>query len=152
MKNLILFLVLMLGIKTITFAQDKVPMVDSKGHIYYDKKQIGNISATGGMDMSGRAVTRIDKNGNVVDSTGKAIGKLAKGSTFQYYIDGKAQQYSISQPDHNGMCYIKDSKGNTVLLLHNNYKQQVACAMHCANENHCLMPMMSEKEMKVHQR
>jgi Protein of unknown function (DUF3659) len=151
MKNILLILTFISSYSMVTFAQDKVPTVDSKGHIYYDKKQIGSISTTGGMDMSGLAVSRIDKNGNVVDSTGKAIGKLAKGSTFQYYMNGKDQTFSISKPDHTGMCYVKDSKGKTVLLLHNNYKQQAACAMHCANENHCLMPMMSDKEMKEHQ-
>jgi hypothetical protein len=150
MKNLILFLAFIIGSNLVAFGQEKVPMVDSKGHIYYDKKQIGSISKSGGMDMTGKAVTRIDKNGNVVDSTGKAIGKLTKGSTFQYYIDGKAQKFSISKPDHTGICYVKDSKGQTVLLLHNNYKQQVACAMHCADMNHCLMPM-NDKEIKAHQ-
>jgi hypothetical protein len=151
MKNLIVFLTFFTGNIVVTYSQDKVPMVDSKGHIYYDKKQIGSISKAGGIDMTGKAITRIDKNGNVVDSTGKAVGKLAKGSTFQYYVNEKDQKFSISKPDHTGMCYVKDSKGKTVLLLHNNYKQQVACAMHCANENHCLMPMNNDKEMKEHQ-
>ena len=148
MKNLIVFLALFIGFTAVTYAQDKVPMVDSKGHIHYDNKQIGSIKASGGFDKNGRSVTKIDKNGNVVDSTGKIIGRLAKGQTFEYYIDDKAEQFSISNPNHSGICYVKDSKGNTIMLLHNNYKQQVACAMHCAKENHCLMPIMNDKETK----
>lgn len=149
MKNLIVFITFFIGTSVVAFSQDKVPMVDSKGHIYYDNKQIGSMKTGEGFDKGGHSVTKIDNNGNVVDSTGKAIGRLTKGQTFEYYVNDKAEQFSISKPNHNGICYVKDSNGKTIMLLHNNYKQQAACAMHCAKENHCLMPSMSDNETKV---
>lgn len=31
----------------------------------------------------------------------------------------------------NGICEVKDKHGKTLLLVHENYKQYRACAMHC---------------------
>jgi len=41
------------------------------------------------------------------------------------------------------MCEVKDENGKVVLLVHENYKMQAACAYHCAQ-------MKKEgKEMKM---
>ncbi|GGD48115.1 hypothetical protein GCM10011514_10130 [Emticicia aquatilis] len=115
-----------------------IPKVDYKGHIYYEKKQIGSLNSKGGLDQNGKAVTKVDANGNIVDMNNKVIGKAPKNGTFVYYINGTEENYTIGKPTHTGMCEVKNAKGEVVMLLHNNYKQQAACAVHCLYENHCM--------------
>ncbi|RVU24159.1 hypothetical protein EOJ36_09545 [Sandaracinomonas limnophila] len=145
MKNLLI--ALMLFTSFCSLAQTKVPYVDYKGHIYYQNKQIGNLTKDGSLDNNGKVVTKVNGNGEIIDSNGKQLGKLAKGSSFVYYFNDKTEKYTIGKPSHNGMCEVKNSDGQTVMLLHNNYKQQVACAIHCLNENHC-MPSDAEHKHK----
>jgi len=141
MKNVILSMSFVLIALSNVFAQkltNMSPKVDSKGHIYYEKKQIGSLTSKGGVNNAGKLVTKVDGNGNIVDDKGKVLGKAPKNGTFVYYFNGKEENYTIGEPDHNGMCEVKNAKGETVMLLHNNYKQQAACAVHCLYENHCM--------------
>jgi hypothetical protein len=131
-----LFLITSFGV----LAQKSTPYVDYKGHIHYENKQIGSLSPKGGFDESGNPVTKIDGNGNIVDMNGKAIGKAPKNGSFVYYFNEKPENFTIGKPSHTGMCEVKNAKGETVMLLHQNYKAQGACAVHCLYENKC-MPM-----------
>lgn len=123
------------------FAQkttEMIPKVDYKGHVHYEKKQIGSITAKGGLDQTGKPMTMVDNNGNIVDANGKEIGKAPKNGTFVYYNNGVEEKYTIGKAAHTGMCEVKNAKREVVMLLHNNYKQQAACAVHCLHENHCM--------------
>ena len=100
----------------------------------------------GSFDPKGNSMTKVDGNGNILDAKGKVLGKAPKNGTFVYYFNDKAEKYTIGKPDHTGMCVVKNDKGETVMLLHNNYKQQAACAVHCLHENHC----MPEDKMSEH--
>lgn len=83
-------------------------------------------------------MTTIDHSGNTVDSKGNIISKAPKNGIVEYYEDGKAEKFTIGEPTHNGMCTVKNAKGKTVLLLHQSYKSQAACAIHCLYANHCM--------------
>ncbi|PLK42164.1 DUF3659 domain-containing protein [Emticicia sp. TH156] len=141
MKNVILTLSLILISMMSVLAQKStnlIPKVDSKGHIYYERKHIGTLTSDGSLDHAGKAITKVDANGNIKDNSGKVIGKAPKNGTFVYYINGTEENYTIGKASHTGMCEVKNAKGETVMLLHDNYKQQAACAVHCLYENHCM--------------
>lgn len=141
MKTTTLFLSLVLISVTSVIAQKStnlVPKVDSKGHIYYDRKKIGSLTTEGSFNQAGKPITKVDATGNIKDNTGKVIGKAPKNGTFVYYINGTEENYTISEASHTGMCEVKNAKGEIVMLLHNNYKQQAACAVHCLHQNHCM--------------
>jgi len=147
MKKIIVIIALFFIASLSGFAQKSRPMVDYKGHIMNHNSIIGKMTPEGSFDPSGKSMTRIDGNGNVVDLTGKVIGKAPKnGNTFVYYFKGNEEKYTIGKANHTGMCKVTNAKGETVMLLHNNYKQQAACVIHCLHENHC----MPEDEMKEH--
>ena len=149
MKRLTVFFALFFIASLSVLAQKSTPMVDYKGHIMNHNSVIGKMTPEGSLDQSGKLVTKIDGNGNIVDSTGKVIGKAPKnGSSFIYYFKGNQEKYTIGKSNHTGMCKVTNAKGETVMLLHNNYKQQAACAIHCLHENHC-MPM-DGMDMKEH--
>ena len=127
------------------FAQKSTPMVDSKGHIMNHNSIIGKMTPEGSFDPSGKSMTRIDGNGNTVDLNGKIIGKAPKNGSFVYYFKDNEEKYTIGKANHTGMCKVTNAKGETVMLLHNSYKQQGACAVHCLYENHCMPSDMMEK-------
>lgn len=136
-KTWAILILLLLGIVSVN-AQSEKPMVDSKGHIYKGRTKIGHLTEHGGHDESGKPVTQINKDGKIVDINGKVLGKVAKGSTFKYYFNDKEEEYAIGKASHTGMCEVKNSKGETVMLLHKNYKKEAACAIHCLYENKCM--------------
>ena len=138
MKKLIVIFVLFFIASLSVFAQKSTPMVDYKGHILNGKKQIGSITSEGGFDQAGKSMTKVDGKGNIVDSNGKIIGRAPKNGTFVYYFEYNQEKYTIGKANHTGMCKVTNAKGETVMLLHNNYKQQGACAIHCLHENHCM--------------
>ena len=127
------------------FAQKSTPMVDSKGHIMNHNSIIGKMTPEGSFDPSGKSMTRIDGNGNTVDLNGKIIGKAPKNGSFVYYFKDNEEKYTIGKANHSGMCKVTNAKGETVMLLHNSYKQQAACVVHCLYENHCMPSDMMEK-------
>ena len=145
MKNIIVIIALIMTASLSVFAQKSTPMVDSKGHIMNHNSIIGKMTPEGSFDPSGKSMTRIDGNGNTVDLNGKIIGKAPKNGTFVYYFKDNEEKYTIGKANHTGMCEVTNAKGETVMLLHNSYKQQAACAVHCLYENHCMPSDMMEK-------
>ncbi len=150
MKTLRNFTMAILGVVfaiNIAAAQNyKAPMINSSGKIL-DKngKNIGIVTKDGTMDEKGAKMSYIDAEGNLIDSkTGKKMGKAEKNGNFAYFFSetGDGKNFTVSAPA-NGTCEVKDDKGNVVLLIHENYKAQAACAYHCAQ-------MKKEgKEMKM---
>ena len=138
MKNLLVVFALYFCALFNVFAQKSVPMVNSKGHIMNHDAIIGKMTPEGSFDPKGKSMTKVDASGNIVDSKGKVLGKAPKNGTFTYYFDDKAEIFKIAKADHNGMCKVTNEKGETIMLLHNNYKNQAACAVHCLHENHCM--------------
>lgn len=149
MKKLLIIFVLLFISSLGVFAQ-KTPRVDYKGHIMNGNKQIGLMTETGSFDQSGKSMTKVDGKGNVVDLDGKIIGKAPKNGKFVYYFKDNQEKYTIEKADHTGMCKIKNAKGETIILMHNNYKQEAACAVHCLYENHC-MPNEMRADKQLHQ-
>jgi len=138
MKNIIVIAALIMTASLSVFAQKSTPIVDYKGHIMNGKTQIGTITSEGGFDQAGKSMTKEDGKGNIVDSEGKIIGKAPKNGTFVYYFRDNQEKYSVGKANHSGICEVKNAKGEIIMLLHNNYKQQAACAVHCLKENHCM--------------
>lgn len=113
----------------------KAPMIDASG-TFSDKdgKKIGTIAKEGLLDAEGNKVAHVDASGNLIDAkTGKSIGKAQKNGNFVYHFEGdkEGKKYSIGAPQQ-GICEVKNEKGEVVLLVHENYKAQAACAFHCA--------------------
>ena len=138
MKNIITITLLLMTASLSIFAQKSSPMVNYKGHIMNGKNQIGNITSTGSFDQAGKSMTKVDGKGNIVNSEGKIIGTAPKNGTFVYYFKDNQEKYTIGKANHTGMCKVTNAKGQTVMLLHNSYKQQGACAVNCLYENHCM--------------
>ena len=148
MKKSIAIIALFFIASLSVFAQKATPMVDYKGHILNGKNQIGSITSEGGFDQAGKSMTKVDGKGNIVDSNGKIIGTAPKNGTFVYYFEDNQEKYNIGKANHTGMCKVTNAKGETVMLLHNSYKQQGACAVHCLHENHCMQ--IDNMDMKEH--
>lgn len=144
MKKLIGIIALFFIASLSVFAQKSTPMVDSKGHIMNHNSIIGKMTPEGSFDPSGKSMTKVGGNGNIVDLNGKVIGKAPKNGSFIYYFKDNEEKYTIGKANHSGMCKVTNAKGETVMLLHNNYKQQAACAVHCLYENHCMPNDMME--------
>lgn len=131
---------------SMAFAQNyKAPKIDASGNFMDAKgKKIGTITKDGMMDDMGMKMASIDAEGNLIDANGKKLGKAEKNGNFMYKFSetGDGKNFVVGAPS-NGICEVKDEKGNVVLLVHENYKAQAACAYHCAQ-------MKKEgKEMKM---
>lgn len=124
----------------------KAPKIDASGKFTDgDGVKIGMVTKDGVMDDMGMKMVYLDADGNLIDAqSGSKMGKAEKNGNFMYIMsetsDGK--MLTVGAPA-NGMCEVKDDKGKVVLLVHENYKMQAACAYHCAQ-------MKKEgKEMKM---
>jgi|TARA_R110002124_G_scaffold264949_1_gene431678 hypothetical protein len=123
-----------------------VPSIDATGKITDAKgKHIGWVTSDGIIkDAAGVKIAHIDDAGNAIDAiTGKTSGKAAKNGTYLYHVkSGAIDSLTVSIP-MNGICEVKDTSGKTVVLVHENYKQYGACAMHC------LLMKNEHKDMKM---
>lgn len=143
-----------LAIVTLTFAQNSyaqnykqpLPSIDANGKVINAKgKHIGWVTSDGIIkDAAGKKIAHIDNDGNAIDAeTGKKLGKASKNGTYLYHVQTGTQDSLTVGPPMNGICEVKDKKGKTIVLVHENYKQYGACAMHC-------LQMKSEhKDMKM---
>lgn len=143
MKKLKTIILAVLGVVfAINFASAqnyKAPRIDASGKITNkDGKHIGSVNTKGEvMDTMGTKIAYMDSEGSLIDvSTGKKIGKGEKNGNFVPYFketpDNKGM--TVSAP-MNGTCMVKDASGKVVAVVHENYKQYGACAIHCL-QNH----------------
>lgn len=113
----------------------KAPNLDASGILKgKNGKQIAVVKDGAMTDAMGMKMSEIDAEGNLIDSkTGAKIGKAEKNGNFSYQMKGTkdGRNFTISEPS-TGICEVKDENGKTVLLVHENYKMQAACAYHCA--------------------
>lgn len=135
MKNIKNFLVIVLAMVIAvqyTNAQDyKHPYnVKENGEVVNDKGvKLGWIEKDGTIkNAKGEAVGKKEKN-QLNDKVGKKMGAVSEDGTLTGK-DGKVL-FKISTADENGICKILDAKGKEVGTVHQNYKQQGACAIHC---------------------
>jgi hypothetical protein len=115
----------------------KAPKIDATGKVTVAGMQIGSINKEGNiLDAKGNKVATIDNEGELVDiNTGKKLGKASKNGAFtKYYSDGKTEVHTFSEPDKDGFCELKDKSGKVIGVVHENYKQQGACAIHCLSK------------------
>lgn len=133
----------------ISFGQNykqPVPSIDAKGKVT-DKhgKHIGWVTQYGLIkNAAGTKLAHIDANGDVIDTkTGKSIGKAEKNGNYIYHFPANNKDKLTVSAPMNGTCEVKDLHGKTVLLVHENYKQYGACALHC------LQMQKEHKDMKM---
>lgn len=123
-----------------------VPSIDAAGKITNrDGKHMGWVSKDGLFkNTEGTKIAHVDQNGDLIDEkTGKSLGKVQKNGSFIYHFPtGSNETLTVSSP-MNGTCQVKNKSGNTVLVLHENYKQYGACALHC------LQMQKQHKSMKM---
>jgi hypothetical protein len=135
MKNLktvlITFLISMFSV-TFLFAQNyKQPFnVSSKGKIEDSKGIVlGWIEADGTVkNAKGKVVGKVAKE-VLLSKSGKKMAEISASGTVTS-TDGKVL-YTLTNADENGICKIIDASGKEVGTVHENYKQQGACALHC---------------------
>lgn len=128
----ILGVIMAIGVAT---AQNyKAPQIDASGKMTNKEgNHVGNITKEGVVEMEGKKMAHIDTEGNIVDAaTGKKMGKAEKNGNFTYHFTSTkdAEAFTITAPVQ-GICEVKNTKGETVMLVHENYKAQAACAYHC---------------------
>jgi hypothetical protein len=80
------------------------------------------------LNAQGKKVALIDAQGNVLDTDGKKMGRVEKNGTY-YSADG-AVLLTTSTPK-GAQCEVSDKSGKVVAQVHNNYKTQGACVVHC---------------------
>lgn len=138
MKTRIFLISMMLTLFGVMPIFSQKTYVDSKGHLHVEDTIIGKISKGKLTDNAGQNIAHISKEGMWVDSKGTLLGKPPKNGQLIYMFEAVTDTFDISAKIHNGMCKITNSKGETILLLHNKYKQEATCAIHCLYINHCL--------------
>lgn len=109
-------------------------------------KQPFNVSEKGQvLNEQGVKLGWIEGDGTIKDAKGKIVGKVVKSELHnttgkkmaEILADGSIKDadgkilYTISSADENGLCKILDASGREVGTVHQNYKQQGACALHC---------------------
>ena len=140
MKTIKIVVLALLGVVfalTVSQAQDyKHPkgLINKDGKVFSPEgEHMGWITKDGIIkDTAGVKIAHIDAEGSLVDAkTGKKQGKMEKNGNYVLYpTKTPDEKWSVSPP-MNGVCEVKNSKGETIVEVHENYKQQGACAYHC---------------------
>lgn len=135
-KNLFLLLITVFFVFQHGIAQNyKHPLnINSQGHVLDERGvKLGWIEEDGSIkNKDGVVVGKIQKTAGeaiFLNKSGKKIGTLSKNGTLKE-INGKVL-YTISTADESGVCKILDASNREIGTVHENYKQQGACAMHC---------------------
>ncbi len=138
MKTIKSFVIILLGIvMTVNFATAqnyKAPKIDASGKVTdAGGIHLGWITKEGAIkDISGNKIASIDSEGNLIDAkTGKKIGKASKNGNFVSEEIKTSDKGWTTSNSVNGTCLIKDGKGTIQAEVHENYKAQGACAIHC---------------------
>ncbi len=148
-----LLLVLIIGATTcsMTFAQNyKAPKIDASGKVTDEEGAfIGTVTKEGVItDAKGEKIGHIDAAGMLVDNKGKIIGKPEKNGNFVPYFHETPDKatWSTTTPE-NGTCLVKNTKGEVIAVVHENYKMYGACAIHCL-QNHMKHGEVLDKSKK----
>jgi len=148
-KSITLVFALLLATLYAAAQNYKAPKIDASGKVTdVHGKHIGNIDTSGTItDAHGTKIAYVDAEGFVIDaSTGKKIGKGEKNGNFTpYYKETPDKGWATDAP-LNGMCLVKDEKGNVKAVVHENYKQFGACAAHCLANHMDHHQVMTEKK------
>jgi hypothetical protein len=97
---------------------------------------------------TGTKLGSIDSEGVIRNGDGEVVGKTEKSNDGTRLVNPKGQKmgnmqngnfrnnkgdiiYTISGPDKDGMCKITDKSGKEIGVIHENYKEQGMCAIHC---------------------
>ncbi|MFD2145416.1 5-fold beta-flower protein [Mucilaginibacter antarcticus] len=138
MKKLHLLLVMVITLTTsvamTAFAQNaKDPtskiFINAKGGIYnHAGTKLGYIDKNNMVrDNKAKELYFIDKDGNVIGSDGRKLGKAKKNGAY-YNINGENVLNTKDIDKEN--CAILDPQGHNLGTAHKNYKLH-ACAAHC---------------------
>ena len=134
-KKILFGLAIMLIYMMSAVAQNyKAPKIDAAGKVWLDEKEIGSVNNEGLIkNHEGVKVAHVSNDGELIEAnTGKKLGKAEKNGNFTYHFaDGGTEEWTFSEPDKDGYCEVKDKTGKVVGVVHQNYKQQGACAIHC---------------------
>ncbi len=141
MKTIQLFILAFIGTimtASTVFAQVpgnyKAPKIDASGKVTNAAgTHVGWVTKEGVIkDASGNKVAYIDSEGTLVEEkTGKKLGKASKNGNFLFEGTTTPDKGWTTSAAQNGACLVKDNKGNVVGEVHENYKDQGACAIHC---------------------
>jgi hypothetical protein len=128
----IAIVVILLAVVNVASAQTnyKHPQINAKGE-FLDAQGIkqGWITKEGIIkNAKGEKVAFIDAQGNLLDAQGKKMGRAAKNGTF--YDEGGAAVLTVAT-SKGEQCEVSDKSGTVVASVHNNYKTQGACVVHC---------------------
>jgi len=140
--RLLTLLSLSILIANLSYAQNYKSQfnIDKSGKIQNGKgTQLGTIEQEGIIrDSKGHVLGKVvksEKGSQLQDPNGHNHGELSADGTLK---DQKGNVlFTIGTADQNGICKILDNTGKEVGTVHENYKQQGACAYHClANKDH----------------
>lgn len=109
-------------------------------------KHIGWVTKDGIIkDTAGVKIAHVDSEGSLVDAkTGKKLGKAQKnGNYVPHFTKTPDDKGLTTSAPMNGTCEVKNSKGETIVVVHESYKQYGACAYHC------LTMKKEHKDMKM---
>ncbi len=113
----------------------KAPAIDASGKFTNaNGEHVGTFKDGAMMGHDGEKMATIDSEGNLVDAaSGKKMGKAEKNGNFKYFAKNTSDGKNfVVGPPAQGICEVKDDKGKVVMVVHENYKAQAACAYHCA--------------------
>lgn len=139
LKSILLSLLVLVLAINVSVAQNYKSQfnVKSSGQVENDKGvKLGFIESDGTIkNAKGEVVGKVvkkDKQAELLNKVGKKMGAVSEDGTLTGK-DGKVL-FTISTADENGICKILDANGKEVGTVHQNYKQQGACAIHCLNK------------------
>jgi len=138
MKKIKLMCVAFIGIMATAGVQAqnyKAPTIDASGKVMVDGKYAGEITDSTIINHEKSTIAIVGNNGEVMDAkTKKKLGKAEKNGNFVYFESD--EHWTLSDPNAEGYCEVKDKNGVVVGMVHQNYKQQGACAIHCLTVKH----------------
>ena len=110
-------------------------------------RHIGSVTKEGVIsDSVGTKVAHVDKSGFLIDAaTGKKLGRVGKNGSYVAYSSNKG--WSVTSPA-NGTCLVKDEDGNVKAVVHENYKNVGACAIHCLTHHMKHDEVLDENKME----
>lgn len=139
MKQLLFTIAFFFLYPTGNFAQKIPVIIHSDGKVMNRDRYLGSLTSEGGFDQNSKSISKVEDSGITVDSAGKILGDVAKGSKLLYLCNGVPQNYTMVKSSKSGNYMIKNRKGKTYILLDKRYKSQAISAIHFIYENACVL-------------